>query len=224
MTVMRRTIDVQDLIEWTYRTQAPELAVQLLAARAPRAAVSTGWLDYGTVIDGGGPTRADTHPDALIVHDAVSEHAPRPDLLVLHARAGTSPDWYPEGPGLLMADVDGRGRMLVRTADYRLERQASPQRGRRRAIACCLTIVGTDPALVEAGRETYALWRDGLGAVAAALAAAPEGLVAHEVRGPRAPRRPWESGGPVTAARRGRIERQNAQKNFAAKSAACMRL
>lgn len=132
----------------------------------------------GARIDGGAVMAAagDLHPDAEATHDAVCMLGNEVvGQIILHARAGSRPEWIAELPRLVARRRNGKVAM-----DY-WDRE-------RRKPAYCLLEMQPDPALVAMRQAAYLLWWDGLAALAAALV---ERLSRYQVTGPAALRMPW---------------------------------
>ena len=191
-------IDVEMLVVWALRDQrAGEIvdgpvgleAAEAEAAGAPRQRVSTCGCaavervlelgaDIRTVGRGGAPTPG-CSGDAETVWAAVVGLAGEGARLVrLHGRLGSRPDWVPGGPK--RGPVRERGAVKVVRYD----------RHRNRIAPWCMLGWAVPLEYVEARRESWRVWREGLALLKQTLNRGG-GLRGYVVVGPAAPERPW---------------------------------
>lgn len=199
----RRVVDVEELARWTYQDQRAHVVVGRGVGlhRIEAAVDGVKWqsisLDgvaalervkaLGMRPESGGMASGVLHPDAELVHGIVTEIG-REDplsaqLVVDHAARDARPDWCPRGPRLgPVLRPGGRGPQRIYDRN-------------RHWIGCDVTWIDS-PATVEMARHLYAAWWLGLVMLTGRLMAkGAAALVAHQVIGPLAPRRPWEATG-----------------------------
>ena len=180
---------VEDALDWAYRRQRVEGALESLDERWA-AAPGRSWSRDGVVavqriaalgcrVDASMDLGYDVHEDAR----AIAAIAGRYRLVVELARAGAleGPWWAPNGPGRYRPETDATGRALM----------IWPTTGSKKtAIACRVVLDGDDPRVVEHARAVYRAWWSALAEVAAALAETC--LETMRVRAtPRARAEPW---------------------------------
>lgn len=96
----------------------------------------------------------DCHEDALTIFSAINQLPEEAMVLItLHGRAGTQPDWHPEGAGYEREITDKRGR---RKPIYK-----DPV-NRNNPIGYKTEWVGTRPEIVTSGRKDYSTWYNAL--------------------------------------------------------------
>lgn len=188
---VKKRLDIQALLIWTYQDQAAEQVTQAVVGRLTPA-----WYgnNIGAVIRHGAlgvrvdcatsvVTASDLHPDAEAVHDAVRalRDPLQIGLVISHAKGGTEPDWMPEASQPRLVPILRGGKPKVEYWD----------REHRKPAYCVLT-VDPDPECVTFARQTYTAWWDALAVLAARLQ--DDGLTSHDVTGPAAPERPWDTG------------------------------
>lgn len=188
------SIDVERLVEWTYRVQMADRqsGLGLYTASQVEAERRRGWrvgelgrqaFDYASLgldVDGGryAELNARLHVDAALVHERVlglASHAAA--LLIWHGRTGGRPEV--DVPVAVLRPVlrEGRPRRAVveATAD---------------GLKYCPLDVDGDAQTWGLSHATYQAWHAGLvGLVASLAASARDGkpLRDHAVTGPRAP-------------------------------------
>jgi len=200
----RKSRDIETLLVWAFRDQKVEQVARMLRPAPPRqSAVSSlgDVLGLGTRVDtsSAAARQAGTHchEDAAVIFDAVMQLPPDAWLLLVkHARSGTRPEWWPEGPGEWVVPLDKQGR------PKRLWRDPSRRLGDLGPAPAVL--VGIEPTMVEADRAAYGLWHI---AMCDLVPMVNSEMVEHEATGPAAHPIPWrETGGhtePVSGRKRG---------------------
>ncbi|WP_372000922.1 hypothetical protein P7L68_19585 [Tistrella mobilis] len=189
--MIKRRIDIEDLLIWTYQTQRADRVIRAEEAALPKG--PAGWAE-ASVLDGLGQTGVSIrsasgdrvpqslHSDAETVHEAVSMLPSRMGaLIILSARAGERPDWT---AGRLRMEPQWRelasgGRKPVVIYD------------RNRNPVLCPVEPRPTAEEYRAARETWALWHEGLVRLVALLTQWPGCLQLFEIRGPTAPASPW---------------------------------
>lgn len=182
---MKKRIDIEDLLFWTYGRQKAHLVLgfpndddgnAMRMGRLPGSwEAVTSMARLGTRVDGGGVS-LEIHNDAASVHDAVLRLAePHRSLLLQYGIRGTPPCWRAEVEMMPVLTDAGRIRMLY-----------DPRS--RKPIACAVEAV-VDAEEVRMSRELYASWRRALSRLAAALR--PHTLDRWQIIGPAAPEEPW---------------------------------
>jgi hypothetical protein len=232
MTAMKESLDIEQLLEWAYRTQCVDRSMAMMTPRGPAVSPAGGLGQYaslGTKIDNSSfaarPAGIRVPDDAAIIHDAVLS---LPEIWFEWRRGGEVTLWD-------RAAADGAGRIIEKVAGDWLLRPVCPN-GRVAAFGVRLEQVGAvalliihakagsrpdwcegwatkagrmaldhlpmdrrgrarkrkdDDALEEVihARAVYAAWRLCLARLAGDLAGA---LAKHEATGPLAPESPWE--------------------------------
>lgn len=180
-------VDIERLLIWTYQNQvADQVTRRVMRGLAPQGYASTmgavvrqGLL--GCRIDGGlGVVTCadDLHPDAEAVHDAVlSLPSLACGLVIMHAKAGTRPDWM-EGVVQRLRPVRmPSGKPLVEYWD----------RERRKPAYCHIELYPSDES-IRFARGVYLEWWDALDHLSFVV----EGrLTERRAVGPECPREPW---------------------------------
>ncbi len=200
----KKLIDVERLMEWTYRLQKAHLvvdhgvglhAIEARAAGIQRSENSTlaaveryGLL--GCFVDGGGYAAGAIHADAEAVHDFVRRMADRSRWLLLkHGKQASRPEWgehlaptvRPIWKDRPVYDADGHPAARKFEIVYRSNRP----------VWCPVRFID-HTAFATRLREDYAAWHAGLTALATHCSYHP--LTSHLVTGPSAPAAPWEAG------------------------------
>lgn len=204
------TIDIEDLVGWTYQVQCADMIVgagvglyesealvdgvgRVFGGRGDSCARLRRAGLVGCVVDHSGGGRGDLHPDAETVHDAV-QGLIRGDreagLLVLQfGIAGLRPDWregaYPRWEPCQTRQRPNGERVPV--YDYHAR-----YRGGRCPWICWIRMIDA-PECIAFARRVYDDWRRGLVVLADVLGANRLRLSAHAVTGPAAPHRPWKA-------------------------------
>lgn len=218
------TIDIEDLVVWAYRTQAVEASLRGMRAAVGRLGPSAGGsgsfgalLTLGTRVDGGGAglaaLGADTHDDAIAVHDAVLRlpavyvEVVDGDAFAVHwpdelARAGIRGDdrmgfdrdgvmlqLRREEPAVLVIQHGRSGARPEVMADFFADRSERPRDSMGRYIADRDAYRRT---LVDVlwHRQTYAVWHAALVRLARVLGA-PGRLGRWSPSGPDLSPTPW---------------------------------
>ncbi len=177
-----RDIDIEDLLTWAYQAEKVDRRGGLARPRGHASAWASvsafGRLgtrpDVSRVPEGFGD---DVPADALAVEAAVMAlERDTAALVVIHARAGTRPGYFDDGPPRLRPIVDAGGKAkMLRDA-------------RHKPIATMLEW-SSDREHWQWECDQYAAWRTAVDALFDALGGR---LEAHRVLPPRAARRPWE--------------------------------
>jgi hypothetical protein len=175
-------VDIERLVTWALRDQG--LGWVGGDTFSPVAEM----MALGTIVD---TSHTGSHPtiglldsdDALAVKAAI-EALPvaAGALLVRYGRAGLRPEW---GEGAYEQETDAAGRLRWDWDD------PVNRTGARRPH---MVFVGTDPAVIEAERAEYALWRQGLVDIIEPLNAV---MTEHEATGPAVLAEPWLATRPV---------------------------
>lgn len=195
--IFKKDIDIEKLLIWTYQDQA---AMQVVS-RSVGYAFGGGGDSFGAVErygrlgcfpDCAGAAAVgndELHPDAERVYETVA-HLPvqTAGLVVLHARAGTRPDWIPEGT---LVKPEYR---LTAGGAIRRRKDGSPRvhmiyDDNRNGIACRI-VVNNPPQMLRFHRAQYALWHEALAVLVKNLS----GLREYSACGPGAAGRPWGGG------------------------------
>jgi hypothetical protein len=198
---VRRAVDVEDLLFWTYHRQQAHVAIPLsdaaVSLRGPRGARSgfdrIAWIErLGCIPDLGTPNPGTLPPDAELVAEYVATMGGLCQmLLVRHGRRGDRPDWGGGYPAR-MEPVWRLGKQPAR--DHR----GWPLKGRFKMVydsnrhpLYCPVVAVYGAAWHEELRADYTAWFAGLLAVLGRFGA--ETLQRFQVTGPRAPARPWDA-------------------------------
>lgn len=159
--------DMEALLAWAFGPQKVDRFVAglrggLVGPSASPASSETGLqqvLLLGTRVDsssaGAKWVGMRCSDDALTIYEAVMTLPAEAWVeLVKHARAGSRPYWYPEGPGRWVTPRDrwGKPKMLYR----------DPRRQRDPIGEAPPELIGIDPAMVEEARAIYRLWHTAL--------------------------------------------------------------
>ncbi len=187
---MPKAMDVEDLVVWAFRDQKIEAVAARLAGpsglqaspESSLAQIMALGCRVQTSSAGSMHMAVQCHEDAAVIYDAVMAlPAEATMLLIRHGRNGTRPDWYEDGPGRWIEQVDGAGN------PKKLYLDAHAKKG---FIGYAQPILeGNDPADVEEARRAYDVWRYALVDLVALLNAE---MVDYEALPPAAPARPWE--------------------------------
>lgn len=186
---MPKAMDVEDLVIWAFRDQkieavaarlmpsglqpSPESCLAQILALGCRVQTSSAGTMHVAV---------QCHEDAAVIYDAVMAlPADACMLIIRNARNATRPDWYEDGPGRWVEQVDKNGNPKKHYLDPHTKRgfigYAPP------------VLEGNNPADVELARREYDVWRYGLVDLVPLLNAE---MVDHEAIGPAVAARPWE--------------------------------
>ncbi len=210
---MQRTVDIEDLLGWTYRAQLADVVIERGYGLHPIEREADGIQVFRASADGvvgcmrsgalgtsaiGGMSsiKDDLHPDAERVHSTTMMLGGIDAMLVVrHAKAATRPDWLPNARhrfepvwkvGRKFADDTG----LPVKGSYQVITDWDKSRHVRSTYCPISEHDGRDH--VAAKREVYRRWRRALVVLADYFVAAP--LSAHIVRGPAAAATPWDAG------------------------------
>jgi hypothetical protein len=190
---MAKAMDVEDLVIWAFRDQKIEAVAARLMPSGLSASPESNLaqiLALGCRVQtssaGAMHVAVQCHEDAAVIYDAVmalGEAAPEACMLIIrHARKATRPDWYEDGPGRWVDQVDRNGNPKKNYID---------PHNKRGFIGYALPVLeGNNPADVELARREYDVWRYGLVDLVPLLNAE---MVDHEAIGPEAAARPWEA-------------------------------
>lgn len=183
-------IDIVDLLRWAYQVQRVDEVMRRIVPTTAgmgyrsngETVLRTGCL--GVVSGGGGGFGAGgglhLPDDAERVHDAVlSLPKIKIGLVIEYAKAGAVPDWMPGAMPMPRPVLRPNGKPQVEYHDVE-----------KRMPAYCLLRYEPDPDHLAFVRETYALWWDGIAALAGRL----RGLDRFAVTGPMVKREPWNKG------------------------------
>lgn len=187
---MPAAIDVEDLVVWAFRDQKIEAVARRLGPPtglqpSPESSLAQ-ILALGCRVDtssaGSMHLSVQCHEDAAVIYDAVMSLPAEAWMLVItHARNATRPDWYEDGPGRYVDQVDAEGRPKKRYID---------PTNRKGFIGYAPPVLeGNDPLEVEEARRAYEVWRFALVDLVGMLNAE---MVDHEATGPAVAARPWE--------------------------------
>jgi hypothetical protein len=190
---LRRAVDIEDLLVWTYRDQRADKVHAADHGLHEQEATLDGLRRSATSRDGvaamarigalgvrvtaGRASASALHDDAEVVHEAVMMLDRWTSLLMIrHARAATRPDHAtiePRRPGPLR---DTRGRIVREYAEWDSSRRYG------------WTVIGwtVEPITPATVRFEYSHWRRALSALAIALATDAT-LARHRPTPPRAP-------------------------------------
>lgn len=187
---MPKAMDVEDLVIWAFRDQKIEAVAARLAGpvglqpspESNLAQILALGCRVQTSSAGAMHMAVQCHEDAAVIYDAVMALPAEACMLIIrHGRNATRPDWYEEGPGRWVDQVDTDGNPKKQYLDPHTKRGFI---GYARPV-----LEGTDPAEVEKARREYDVWRYGLVDLVPLLNAE---MVDHEAIGPEAAKRPWE--------------------------------
>jgi len=184
---MKENRDIEWLVNWAFQTQRVEDAVRNLMPVGPDISQSAmlQMLELGVRVDTSSQGQkwdsAQCHDDAVVVYDCVRRlpHAAA-GLVVVHGRAGTRPDWCPEGVGHEVPVLTKKGK---------------PKRIYRDPIKCkgdlgpMMQWRGHRPEVVQFHRAQYAVWHAALCALISPLNGE---MVSYVVGGPLAAALPWK--------------------------------
>lgn len=203
-TPLRRSIDIEQLLTWTFRNQRAHKIVPQGAGLQRAEALADGRnlqaksgcgcasveriAELGVRVDVSMSDPGQLHPDAETVYNAVTD-LPRPiaNLVARHAIDDTRPNW---GEGMRPAMIpvwrkgpiyDAQGKPAKRSFQMIYDRN-------RNAIACKVIPVH-EPDSIARLRQDYTRWYDALVALANTLNDRP--LDHHVVTGPIVPAEPW---------------------------------
>ncbi len=208
--MVNRTLDIEDLLSWTYRQQLADIVldrgyglhpIERQADGIPvRRASTDGVLAcmrskaIGTSsAAGAAPIKADLHPDAERVHNTVMMLGGDDALLIIrHAKAADRPNWYPDARHRCEPVWKGGPKFDSETGlpmKGSFEIETKWDRNRHKIASGCPIIEIDAPDRVAAKRELYRRWRRALVTLANYFDEAP--LTEHIVTGPTAPENPW---------------------------------
>jgi hypothetical protein len=189
----RQPIDIEALLVWTYRDQRADRVLKMAggmyaqedaldgrevvrtSADGVAAVQKIGLL--GTRVDGGGPSNGALHPDAEIVHQAVTELAtPAAMMVSRHARAASRPDSMPIPTPRPVRQVSVNGRTKLAYAPW----------DKNGNYGWCPIAWTVSPTTIDAVHAEYALWRRVLVVLALALSRDTR-LTHHRALAPKAP-------------------------------------
>ena len=199
-----KTVDVEWLVEWTYRLQKADLVIdrgvglhdiEARAAGITRSECTSlvaveKYATLGCFVDGGGYASGAVHEDAEAVHEAVKAmRHPVPLLLRKHGKKGDRPGWGEELRVVFRPiwkrepRYDHEGKPLPKSFEmiYRSNRP----------VYCPVRRID-HTGISTRLRSDYIHWHAGLSALVERFKDNP--LTAHEVIGPAAPARPWLDG------------------------------
>jgi hypothetical protein len=193
--VARASMDIENLLIWAYQKQlvgaldgggvglheVERLAsgIEWTGSSADGVATIQRIAALGCRVDGGGYVSGDVHEDAETLHQAVIALGDDLDtgLVIMCARAGRRPEWFPGKKAEQVIDRDPRGRAVpLRDGSD----NAIPGKYRMRWTV--------RPEVLDGWRVLYTRWWDALDVLAKAL---PGRLAKHAVTGPAAPAKPW---------------------------------
>jgi hypothetical protein len=199
---MRTRIDIEDLAVWAYRDQMVDCqggGSWSLAGRPDSCVL------LGATVGGDLPYLRmgyDVHPDADAVHLAVMRLERLAGAIVVRCAKGAArPDWMPGARLVMAADVTARGhpaRLYDEAGKTAIGHKVRP------AVELASGSLFYFPAgrgltaeawardLIAGPRAVYSAWHEGLREAAAYLRQT-RALSAHEVTGPSAESKPWES-------------------------------
>ncbi|MHA1570341.1 MAG: hypothetical protein ACTSWM_00870 [Alphaproteobacteria bacterium] len=204
LVTSRKSIDVEFLLEWTYRRQKADVIIgrgvglnkiEAAASGVERHYSSGDWAaidkygHLGCFIDQLGFNSGQLATDAETVHETVSRFGdPVRGLLIQHGRAGTRPECA------LHADVRYEP---VWKRSPRYDYKGLPARGSYKMIydgshnpVGCQVRPRQHVTYIEAQRRDYQVWHNGLVALAQHFVTHP--LTRFVVGGPAAPAAPWD--------------------------------
>ncbi len=183
---MQGVIDIEDLLNWTYRVQLADLILGLGVDlwHAERAAEGIEWrghsadgvyavlqrLRLGVRVDGSGMRMsADVDADAVIVHESVMKlGSVLATIVIRYARTGRRPGWHPDARFRYTPHWIDRPRYheatgLPRKRSFLVVRTFA--RDRRLVSSYCPIVPVDHPDEVDQRRLTYRLWFDGVSAL-----------------------------------------------------------
>lgn len=187
MSNVREKRDIEWLVNWALERQcvfsSGGSGGYALGGGSPLATMMT----MGTIVQGGGSSGLKwTHRDAMVIGDAITamwgrdEIVELMDLVVMHGRHGTRPDW----------GKDGIGRYeIVRRGNGKARRRYADQTRQRGLMGFEFEFVGNTHDEVEAMMIGYVGWREALGALRGRVYSQ---LSTFEPTGPAAPEFPWD--------------------------------
>lgn len=188
---MAEAIDVEELVVWAFRDQQVEAVARRLAPSgmlqpSPESSLAQ-IMALGCRVDtssaGAMHMAIQCHEDAAVIYDAVMALPPEAWMLVItNARRASRPDWFEDGPGRYIDQVDAQGRQKKLYIDPHAKKgfigYAQP------------LLEGNDPREVEEARRAYDVWRYALVDLVGMLNAE---MVGHVATGPAVAARPWEA-------------------------------
>lgn len=178
----KREMDIELLVQWTYRVQMADLARTGMGGGIGGSTDSVAELGVG--VDRSSYTNVAVHEDAYRVHEQV-ERLPSEiqTPIITHGRLATRPDWM---PGVIsrprpLREFDGKPTVL--SSEPQIKRK-----GWHKTKWCPL--VWTPPAeSIEQAHDRYLVWWGSLLDLAERLRSV--GLTSITVLDPSAPRFPW---------------------------------
>ncbi len=182
VTTPKREMDVELVVQWTYRVQMADLARTGMGGSISGSTDSVAELGVG--VDRSSYTNVAVHEDAYRVHEQV-ERLPSEiqSPIITHGRLATRPDWM---PGVIsrpkpLREFDGKPTVL--SSEPQIKRA-----GWYKTKWCPL--VWTPPAeSIEQAHDRYLIWWGSLLDLAERLRSV--GLTSITVLDPSAPRFPW---------------------------------
>ncbi|UYN98369.1 MAG: hypothetical protein KIT02_10365 [Devosia sp.] len=187
---MPKAMDVEDLVIWAFRDQKIEAVAARLAGpigRQPSPESNLAQiLALGCRVDtssaGAMHMAVQCHEDAAVIYDAVMAlPAEAWELVIRHGRNATRPDWYEDGPGRWVEQLDAKGNQ---------KKQYIDPTNRKGFIGYARPLLeGNDPRVVDEARQAYRVWHCALADMVVLLNAE---MVSHEATGPVASAMPWE--------------------------------
>lgn len=177
-------MDMEDLLVWTYQDQFAHTVTVTDDLRLVGAGYGNGMrgfevlADLGCLVDGK-PGVANVAGDAEAIHAAVlALDDVACGLVVMHAVAGTRPDWMPGAVPLPVPVRRANGKPELVYHDLA-----------RSKPAYCRPRYKPAAEVIELARESYTAWWQGVAGLAVALGL--RGLEDHEISGFAAPGTPW---------------------------------
>ncbi len=186
---MKEIRDIEWLLNWAFENQRVETAIKMAIPKLPN--ISGGGfkqlMELGVRVDSSSAGErwgsARCHDDAVIIYDLVCRLPKEAmGILVIHARAGTRPDWCEAGIGCEEAVLDGRGRTK------KIWRDPINRTG---LIGVQTKWVGHRPEVVEFQRAQYLVWREALKVLVIPV---NKELTNFQSTMPRCAKQPWEIG------------------------------
>lgn len=181
-------IDIEQLVTWALRDQGLGWDASGSSTLLGRFAALGTMVSGGMVADPSVALLSDT--DAIVVRQAIDGLDREPRMLVLtHGRAGTRPEWHPEGMGEPQPLTGGGGAVRVEYADER-------NRHGRAGVRLDMLAWSKRVEEVEHDRGQWTAWRWAL----LTLGAAVNGrMSSHRATGPAALAEPWADAATVAA-------------------------
>ena len=191
---MKKTIDIQSLLEWTYAVECADTANDAGYGWTPNLLTDSAWtkmIEMGMlgckVKSSGGPAEHQlvgysVHADAMSVHREVIDLPDRRTctLVMINAKTKKTPDPL----------TDERIYIDPRAAagEMKIAMQYRDQRNRNDPISCTIPWMGGDLDMIADARGEYALWRCALDLLVDAL---ENKLTNYIVTRSKLPYEPW---------------------------------